>query len=144
MLYFTFRGIFYCLVNLFFPLALVHQVGLWVFGGVLNIDAVSAAILGLAVLLITGVVSWKECLSEGVAWDTLTWFAALIAMAGYLNKYGLISWFSETVVKVYFLLFSLLSPRLIFIVHERKPAFFKSLNLFQKYNLVFRYWKYTF
>lgn len=29
----------------------------------------------------------------------LTWFAALIAMAGYLNKYGLISWFSQTVVK---------------------------------------------
>ncbi|CAJ1933212.1 unnamed protein product [Sphenostylis stenocarpa] len=74
-------------------------VGLWVFGGLLNIDAVSAAILGLSVLLVTGVVTWKECLAEGVAWDTLTWFAALIAMAGYLNKYGLISWFSQTVVK---------------------------------------------
>ncbi|QCD88400.1 divalent anion:Na+ symporter [Vigna unguiculata] len=74
-------------------------VGLWVFGGLLNIDAVSAAILGLSVLLVTGVVTWKECLGEGVAWDTLTWFAALIAMAGYLNKYGLIAWFSQTVVK---------------------------------------------
>lgn len=63
-------------------------------------DAVTAAILGLSVLLVTGVVTWKECLSEAVAWDTLTWFAALIAMAGYLNKYGLISWFSQTVVKV--------------------------------------------
>lgn len=78
---------------------LLLTVGLWVFGGVLNIDAVTAAILGLSVLLITGVVTWKECLSESVAWDTLTWFAALIAMAGYLNKYGLISWFSQTVVK---------------------------------------------
>lgn len=63
-------------------------------------DAVTAAILGLSVLLVTGVVTWKECLAEAVAWDTLTWFAALIAMAGYLNKYGLISWFSQTVVKV--------------------------------------------
>lgn len=63
-------------------------------------DAVTAAILGLSILLVTGVVTWKECLSEAVAWDTLTWFAALIAMAGYLNKYGLISWFSQTVVKV--------------------------------------------
>lgn len=79
---------------------LLQQVGLWIFGGKLNIDAVTAAILGLSVLLITGVVTWKECLSEAVAWDTLTWFAALIAMAGYLNKYGLISWFSQTVVKV--------------------------------------------
>ncbi|KAI4322097.1 hypothetical protein L6164_021818 [Bauhinia variegata] len=74
-------------------------VGLWIFGGTIGVDAVSAAILGLAVLLVTGVVTWKECLAEGVAWDTLTWFAALIAMAGYLNKYGLISWFSQTVVK---------------------------------------------
>nr|GMD17756.1 dicarboxylate transporter 1, chloroplastic [Ipomoea batatas] len=79
---------------------LLLTVGLWVFGSKLNVDAVTAAILGLSVLLVTGVVTWKECLAEAVAWDTLTWFAALIAMAGYLNKYGLISWFSETVVKV--------------------------------------------
>ncbi|KAM0065273.1 putative solute carrier family 13 [Helianthus debilis subsp. tardiflorus] len=78
---------------------LLLTVGLWIFGGMLNVDAVTAAILGLSVLLITGVVTWKECLAEAVAWDTLTWFAALIAMAGYLNKYGLISWFSQTVVK---------------------------------------------
>ncbi|XP_054815736.1 dicarboxylate transporter 1, chloroplastic-like [Prosopis cineraria] len=78
---------------------LLVTVGLWVFGGVLDVDAVTAAILGLAVLLVTGVVTWKECLAEGVAWDTLTWFAALIAMAGYLNKYGLIAWFSQAVVQ---------------------------------------------
>ncbi|GJP30981.1 hypothetical protein CLOM_g7540 [Closterium sp. NIES-68] len=79
---------------------LVGTVGLWVFGGVLGIDAVTAAIMGLSGLLITGVVTWKECLGEGVAWDTLTWFAALIAMANYLNKFGLIAWFSQTVVNV--------------------------------------------
>ncbi|PWA94928.1 dicarboxylate transporter 1, chloroplastic [Artemisia annua] len=50
-------------------------------------------------LLITGVVTWKECLSEAVIWDTFTWFASLIAISGYLNKYGLISWLSQTVVK---------------------------------------------
>lgn len=44
-----------------------------------------------------GVVSWKQCLSDNQAWDTLTWFAALIAMAAYLNKYGFISWFSDKV-----------------------------------------------
>ncbi|KAL0459201.1 UNVERIFIED_CONTAM: Dicarboxylate transporter 1, chloroplastic [Sesamum latifolium] len=78
---------------------LLLTVGLWISGSFLNVDAVSAAILGLTVLLVTGVVTWKECLAESVAWDTLTWFAGLIAMAGYLNKYGLISWFSQTVVK---------------------------------------------
>ena len=32
------------------------------------------------------------------AWDTLTWFAALIAMASFLNKFGFIQWFSDRVV----------------------------------------------
>lgn len=79
---------------------LLGTVGLWVFGAALGVDAVTAAILGLGVLLVSGVVTWKECLGESVAWDTLTWFAALIAMAGYLNKYGLIAWFSQAVVKL--------------------------------------------
>lgn len=43
------------------------------------------------------VVSWEQCLSDNQAWDTLTWFAALIAMAAYLNKYGFITWFSNKV-----------------------------------------------
>ena len=31
------------------------------------------------------------------AWDTLTWFAALIGMASFLNKFGFIAWFSSKV-----------------------------------------------
>ena len=31
------------------------------------------------------------------AWDTLTWFAALIGMASFLNKFGFIAWFSNKV-----------------------------------------------
>ena len=42
-------------------------------------------------------VTWKDCLANGAAWDTLTWFAALIGMASYLNKYGFIKWFSNQV-----------------------------------------------
>ena len=49
-------------------------------------------------MLITNVVTWKECLSDNQAWDTLTWFAALIGMASYLNKLGFIKWFSDNVV----------------------------------------------
>lgn len=44
----------------------------------------------LPVCLSAGVISWKECLNNNAAWDTLTWFAALIAMAAYLNKVSLI------------------------------------------------------
>jgi anion transporter len=78
--------------------ALGLTVALWIAGSSLGINAVAAALTGLSILLITGVVSWKQCLSDNQAWDTLTWFAALIAMAAYLNKYGFISWFSNQVV----------------------------------------------
>lgn len=44
---------------------------------------------------------WCGCAAgDNQAWDTLTWFAALIAMASYLNKYGFIKWFSDNVVNL--------------------------------------------
>jgi di/tricarboxylate transporter len=46
------------------------------------------------------VTNWKECLNNNAAWDTLTWFAALIAMAAALNKFGFIPWLSTSVVQV--------------------------------------------
>ena len=81
-------------------ITLVLTVGLWIFGPSIGIGSVCAAIIGLSILLVSGVVQWKECLASGVAWDTLTWFAALIAMASYLNTFGLISWFSGLVTQV--------------------------------------------
>lgn len=80
--------------------ALIVTVALWIFGGQIGIGAVAAALLGLGIMLITNVVTWKECLSNNAAWDTLAWFAALIGMASYLNKYGFIKWFSDQVVQV--------------------------------------------
>ncbi|CAL51665.1 Sodium/sulphate symporter [Ostreococcus tauri] len=80
--------------------ALTLTVGLWVFGSKFGIGSVAAALCGLTILLVSGVITWKECLAEGPAWDTLVWFAALIAMAGYLNTFGLIPAFSAGVVNV--------------------------------------------
>jgi len=80
--------------------ALVLTVGLWIFGSAVGVGAVAAALIGLTILLVSGVLTWKECLAEGPAWDTLTWFAALIAMAACLNTFGLIPWFSQQVVGV--------------------------------------------
>ncbi|GAX75182.1 hypothetical protein CEUSTIGMA_g2626.t1 [Chlamydomonas eustigma] len=80
--------------------AFAMTVGLWIFGSSIGVNAVAAATVGLTILLVTNVITWKECLANGPAWDTLTWFAALIAMAAYLNKFGFIPWFSDSVVKV--------------------------------------------
>ena len=60
--------------------SLLTTVGLWVFGASIGVGSVPAALVGLGTLLISGVLTWGECLKETVAWDTLTWFGALIAM----------------------------------------------------------------
>jgi DASS family divalent anion:Na+ symporter len=54
-----------------------------------------AAMIGLAVLLISGVLTWDDVKKEQGAWDTLIWFAALVMMATSLNKLGLIPWVSK-------------------------------------------------
>ena len=38
--------------------AFAVTVSLWIFGGAIGVNAVAAALLGLAILLITGVVEW--------------------------------------------------------------------------------------
>ncbi len=60
------------------------------------VDATAAAFLGLGLLLLTGVLTWEDVLKEKSAWDTIVWFSALVMMATYLNKLGLIGWFSAT------------------------------------------------
>ena len=69
---------------------------LWIFGDQLaGIDSTTTAFVGLGVLLVTGVLTWKDILQEEGAWDTLVWFAALVMMASFLSELGLIPWFAK-------------------------------------------------
>ncbi|KAI8554834.1 hypothetical protein RHMOL_Rhmol05G0127500 [Rhododendron molle] len=74
-------------------------VSLWVFGDALGIASVVAAMLGLSILLLLGVLDWDDCLSEKSAWDTLAWFSVLVGMAGQLTNLGIVSWMSDCVAK---------------------------------------------
>jgi divalent anion:Na+ symporter, DASS family len=70
---------------------------LWIFGDQLaRIDSATTALVGLSVLLISSVLTWKDILHEEGAWDTLVWFAALVMMASFLNELGLIPWFTKS------------------------------------------------
>ena len=68
-----------------------------IFGDQFSVDATATAFLGLSVLLIAGVLTWEDVLKEKSAWDTIVWFGALVMMADFLNKLGLISWFSSSI-----------------------------------------------
>ena len=66
-----------------------------IFGAKWSVDPTTTALLGLVLLLVTGVLTWDDVLKEKSAWDTIVWFSALIMMATFLNKLGLITWFSQ-------------------------------------------------
>lgn len=74
-------------------------VSLWVFGDAIGIASVVAAMLGLSILLLLGVLDWDDCLSEKSAWDTLAWFAVLVGMASQLTNLGIVQWMSGCVAK---------------------------------------------
>jgi DASS family divalent anion:Na+ symporter len=63
----------------------------------LDINATTGALIGLGVLLFTGVLTWADLLSEKGAWDTVTWFSSLVMMATFLNKLGLVAWFANDI-----------------------------------------------
>ncbi|KAK7829849.1 dicarboxylate transporter 2.1 [Quercus suber] len=65
----------------------------------LGIASVVAAMTGLSILLLLGVLDWDDCLSEKSAWDTLAWFAVLVGMAGQLTNLGIVTWMSDCVAK---------------------------------------------
>ncbi|MCD1126521.1 anion permease [Jinshanibacter sp. LJY008] len=82
-----------------FGLLLVMWAGIPAFfmGAGWAVNPTTAAFIGLSILLMTGVLSWEDLLKNKGAWDTVVWFSALVMMATFLGKLGLISWLSQTV-----------------------------------------------
>jgi len=69
----------------------------WLFDPIFGLDPTTTATVGLALLLITGVLQWEDVLKAKSAWDTLIWFAALVMMATFLGSLGLTHWFSVSI-----------------------------------------------
>jgi DASS family divalent anion:Na+ symporter len=68
---------------------------LWATSQLHGVDATLVALVGVAVLLATGVLGWNDVLGETKAWDALVWFGGLVMMAGQLNEQGLMGRFGE-------------------------------------------------
>lgn len=82
-----------------FALLLILWAGVpaMLFGAAFAVNTTAVAFLGLSILLLSGVLSWDDVLKEKSAWDTVVWFSALVMMATFLNKLGLVHWFSTVV-----------------------------------------------
>ena len=82
-----------------FALLLIMWAGVpaLLFGDAFSVNATTAAFIGLSILLCTGVLNWDDILKNKGAWDTVVWFSALVMMASFLGKLGLIKWLSLSV-----------------------------------------------
>lgn len=72
---------------------------LWIFGSMLNIDATTVSVLGLVILIGSGVVSWNEFTGKKEIWNLVIWLGAFMMMAGQLNKLGIVKWISSIVTQ---------------------------------------------
>lgn len=68
----------------------------WIFGGHF-IDATTAALGLICLMLLTGVLSEGDIMANKGAWRTFVWFATLIDMADGLNRVGFVKWFAGLV-----------------------------------------------
>jgi L-tartrate/succinate antiporter len=69
---------------------------LWIFGGGI-MEATTAAIVVISLMLLLKVVTWDDITANKAAWNTLAWFATLVALADGLTRVGFVKWFAESV-----------------------------------------------
>ena len=74
----------------------VVALSLWIFGGA-YVDATTAALIVISLMMITGVVSWDDITANKPAWNTLAWFATLVALADGLNRVGFVKWLAGVI-----------------------------------------------
>jgi L-tartrate/succinate antiporter len=69
---------------------------LWIFGGRI-MEATTAAIVVISLMLLLNVVTWDDITANKAAWNTLAWFATLVALADGLSRVGFVNWFAQSV-----------------------------------------------
>lgn len=69
---------------------------LWIGGSSWNINATSAAFVGIAILLCTKVLTWKDMAANSSAWSTLIFFAVLVGMADQLKSLKVVDWIGQS------------------------------------------------
>lgn len=71
--------------------------GLWATSSYTKIDITVTALLGVLVLLVTGVLDWEDVKNERTGWDIFVWYGGLIRLSEALNTYGVTKAFAQGV-----------------------------------------------
>ena len=66
----------------------------WIFGGAIMAPVI-VSLIAIALMVITGVVTWNDVIGNRQGWNVLVWFATLVAMADGLNQVGFLGWLAE-------------------------------------------------
>lgn len=59
------------------------------------INATTVVLVGIVLMIVTGVVTWDEILANKNAWNVLVWFATLVTLASGLSTVGFVGWFAK-------------------------------------------------
>ena len=59
------------------------------------INSTTVVLVGIVLMLVTGVVTWEEILANKNAWNVLVWFATLVTLAAGLSTVGFVGWFAK-------------------------------------------------
>ena len=69
--------------------------GLWMTSAFHGINYAVVAMVGICVLLLTGVLGWDDVIAERGAWDVFIWYGGLVRMAEALGETGITKRFAE-------------------------------------------------
>jgi DASS family divalent anion:Na+ symporter len=69
---------------------------LWMTTGLHGIHYAAVGLLGICVLLLSGVIDWEDVKSERGGWDVFIWYGGLVQLAGALAATGLTDRFAQT------------------------------------------------
>jgi len=67
---------------------------LWIFAGD-YVNPTTTALVVISLMVRLNVMTWDDISKNFNAWNTLAWFATLVALAGGLSQVGFVKWFAE-------------------------------------------------
>lgn len=73
---------------------------MWMTGTMHGVHYAIVALVGICVLLLTGVLEWEDAVTEKAAWGVFVWYGGLVGLAEALGKTGIMKWFADQAASV--------------------------------------------